>query len=110
VDGTITFKRTDMVHFREVESFSAISNLIDYPFDYVFDKIINLQKKGAAALSAVYTTKGTVAHAIIEELFNPKHGGCPEDIANQIKNNYEEVFNQKVLESGGILLQSENLS
>lgn len=110
VDGTITFKRTDLVHFREVESFSAISNLIDYPFDYVFDKIINLQKKGAAALSAVYTTKGTVAHAIIEELFNPKHGGRPEDIANQIKNNYEEVFSQKVLESGGILLQSENLS
>lgn len=109
-DGTITFNRTDLVHFREVESFSAISNLIDYPFDYVFDKIINLQKKGAAALSAVYTTKGTVAHAIIEELFNPKHGGRPEDIANQIKNHYEAVFNQKVLESGGILLQSENLS
>ena len=109
-DGTITFKRTDLVHFREVESFSAISNLIDYPFDYVFDKIISLRQKGAAALSAVYTTKGTVAHAIIEELFNPKHGGRPDDIANQIKNHYLDVFNQKVLESGGILLQSENLS
>ena len=109
-DGTITFTRTDLVHFREIESFSAVSNLIDYPFDYVFDKIINLKKMGAAALSAVYTTKGTVAHAVIEELFNPKHGGRPEDIDNQIATRYEEVFKQKVLESGGILLQSENLS
>ena len=109
-DGTITFTRTDLVHFREVESFSAVSTLIDYPFDYVFDKIIDLKKIGAAALSAVYTTKGTVAHAIIEELFNPKHGGRPEDIENQIATHYEEVFKQKVWERGGILLQSENLS
>lgn len=109
-DGTVRFTRTDLVKFREIESFSAISNLIDYPFDYVFDKIINLKKMGAAALSAVYTTKGTVAHAIIEELFNPKYGGRAENIENQIVTRYEEVFKQKVLESGGILLQSENLS
>ncbi|MBR3544099.1 MAG: PD-(D/E)XK nuclease family protein [Treponema sp.] len=109
-DGTVRFTRADLVKFGEEESFSSISNLIDYPFDYVFDKIIELRKIGAAALDAVYTTKGTVAHAIIEELFSPKHGGRLEDIENQIATRYEEVFNQKVLERGGILLQSENLS
>ncbi len=111
-EGTINFERTDLVHFRDSESFSSISNLIDNPFDYVFDKIIHLQKQGAAALSAVYTTKGTVAHAIIQELFGPVGGGTqtPQEIKKQIDTRYEEVFNQKVLEKGGILLQSENLS
>ena len=109
-DGTISFKRTDLVSFRETESFSSISTLIDNPFDYVFDKIINLQKKGEAALAKVYTTKGLVAHAIIQELFGPEHGGTPQDIRKQIDSRYEEVFNQKVLEKGGILLQTENLS
>ena len=102
--------RSNLVHFRETESFSSISNLIDNPFDYVFDKIIKLHQQGAAALDKVFTTKGTVAHAIIQELFSPEHGGIPEDIKKQIDSCYEEVFNQKVLEKGGILLQSENLS
>lgn len=109
-DGTVNFSRTDLVNFREVESFSAISTLIDYPFDYVFDKIIRLRKTGVAALSEVYTTKGTVAHEIIEELFSPEHGGTSKDIENQIKTNFEKVFDMKVLQSGGILLQKENLS
>ena len=101
---TIEFERTDLVHFRDSESFSSISNLIDNPFDYVFDKIIHLQKQGAAALSAVYTTKGTVAHAIIQELFGPVDGGTrrPEEIKKQIDASYSEVFDRKVLEKGGI--------
>ena len=37
-DGTIHFERTDLVHFRETESFSSISDLIDNPFDYVLIK------------------------------------------------------------------------
>ena len=109
-DGTINFKRTDLVNFRKTESFTSISNLIENPFDYVFDKIINLKQEGASALAEVFTTKGTVAHAVIEELFNPSHGGKPSDIRTQIDTRFEEVINQKILENGGILLQTENLS
>jgi hypothetical protein len=109
-DGTINFTRTDLVKFRETESFSSISTLIEHPLDYVLDKTAKLRLQGASALSAVYTTKGTVAHAIIEELFNPKHGGTPKDIKQQIDSRFNEVLNQKILENGGILLQKENLS
>ena len=109
-DGTINFTRTDLVKFRETESFSSISTLIEHPLDYVLDKTANLRPQGASALSAVYTTKGTVAHAIIEELFNPKYGGTPKDIKHQIDSRFNEVLKQKILEKGGILLQKENLS
>ncbi len=111
--GTVEFERTDLVQLRQTESFSAISDLIDNPFDYVFDKIIHLHQQGAAALSEVYTTKGTVAHAIIQELFGPASEGktmAPAQIKKQIDERYFRVFDQKVLEKGGILLQTENLS
>lgn len=108
--GTIHFSRTDLVKFREQESYSSISELIDDPFDYVFEKNLYLRKQGLSALSSIPATKGTVAHAIIEELFNPKHGGTVADIEKQIEERFEEVFAQVVLENGGILLQTENLS
>ena len=109
-DGTIHFERKDLVSFPKIESYSSISGLIDNPFDYVFNKIINLKKSGLSAMSPVFTTRGTVAHAIIEDLFAPSKGGTPAEIANRIESDFEEVFNQKVLECGGIFLQPENLS
>lgn len=108
-DGTIHFERKDLVLFSPKESFSTISNLIDNPFDYVFNKIIKLRKSGSAAMSAIHTTKGTVAHAIIEELFNPANGGAPSAIRSRIGSDFDKVFDQKILECGGILLQPENL-
>ena len=52
---------------------NSITNLIENPFDYVMEKHCGFSMSGEAAMGEVYTTKGTVAHAIIEELFNPKH-------------------------------------
>lgn len=109
-DGTIHFERKDLVSFPQKESFSSISTLIDNPFDYVFNKIIKLRKSGSAAMSALHTTKGLVAHAIIEVLFDPAKGGSPAAIRTRIDSDFDKVFDQKVLECGGILLQPENLS
>ncbi|ACX75375.1 conserved domain protein [Fibrobacter succinogenes subsp. succinogenes S85] len=109
-DGTIHFERKDLVSFPQKESFSSISTLIDNPFDYVFNKIIKLRKSGSAAMSAVFTTKGTVAHAIIEKLFAPEKGGSPAAIRNRIDSDFDTVFDETILECGGILLQPENLS
>lgn len=108
--GLVHFKHTELIKFRETESYSSITNLIDNPFDYVMEKQCKFYMSGEAAMNAVYTTKGTVAHAIIEELFNPKHGGTAADIKKQIETRFEEVCNQKILEEGGILLQKENKS
>lgn len=108
--GLVHFTRTDLINFRETESYSSITNLIENPFDYVMEKHCGFSMSGEAAMNAVYTTKGTVAHAIIEELFNPKHGGTAADIKKQIETRFEEVCNQKILEEGGILLQKENKS
>ncbi|SIN91450.1 PD-(D/E)XK nuclease family protein [Fibrobacter sp. UWB11] len=109
-DGTIRFERKDLVSFPQTESFSSISTLIDNPFDYVFNKVIKLRKLGSAAMSAVFTTKGTVAHAIIAKLFDPEKGGSPAAIRNRIDSDFDKVFDETVLECGGILLQPENLS
>lgn len=106
--GLVHFTQTDLIKFPQKESYSSITNLVEHPFDYVMDKICNFELSGEAAMGEVYTTKGTVAHAIIEELFNPKHGGTALDIKNQIDTRFEEVCNQKLLENGGILLQKEN--
>ena len=106
--GLVHFTRTDLIKFRETESYSSITNLIENPFDYVMEKHCNFSMSGEAAMGEVYTTKGTVAHAIIEELFNPKHGGTAADIKKQIDTRFEDVCNQKILENGGILLQKEN--
>ena len=108
--GLVHFTRTDLIKFRETESYSSITNLIENPFDYVMEKNCNFAMSGEAAMGEVYTTKGTVAHAIIEELFNPKHGGTAADIKKQIDTRFEEVCDQKILEEGGILLQKENKS
>lgn len=106
--GLVHFTRTDLISFRETESSSSITNLIENPFDYIMEKNCKFAMSGEAAMGEVYTTKGTVAHAIIEELFNPEHGGTAADIKKQIDTRFEEVCNQKILEEGGILLQKEN--
>lgn len=106
--GLVHFTRTDLISFRETESYSSITNLIENPFDYIMEKNCKFAMSGEAAMGEVYTTKGTVAHAIIEELFNPEHGGTAADIKKQIDTRFEEVCNQKILEEGGILLQKEN--
>ena len=74
------------------------------------EKHCGFSMSGEAAMGEVYTTKGTVAHAIIEELFNQKHGGTAADIRKQIDTRFEKVCDQKLLEKGGILLQKENKS
>ena len=53
------------------------------------------------------TTKGNVAHAIIEALFAPRDDARyskPEEIAERIQNEYEEAYT-KVLEAKGAVLQ-----
>lgn len=109
-DGTIAFTKKELVDMRPHESYSSISVLIDSPFDYMFQNILKLNKKGTAALSPVFTTKGTVAHAIIENLFNPATGGTPQEIEGKITTSFEYVFHKCIRENGGILLQPDNLS
>ena len=106
--GLVHFEHTELINFKTDESFSSISNLIENPFDYVMEQQCHFSMSGEAAMNGVFTTKGTVAHAIIEELFNPKHGGTAKDIKIQIESRFEEVFDKKILEKGGILLQKEN--
>lgn len=106
--GLVHFQNTNLVKFRQNESFSSISTLIEHPFDYVMEKICGFSMSGEAAMNPVFTTKGTVAHAIIEELFNPKYGGTPSAIKNQIDTRFDEVFDKTILEVGGILLQKED--
>lgn len=108
-DGIIKFDaEKNKPVFRQNESFSALSELIDNPFDYMFKYILKIEQSGQAGLSPIFTTKGSVAHRIIEILFNPVHGGKPADIRQRINNDFEEVFNEAILEKGEILLLENN--
>ena len=109
-DGTVSFERTDLVDFPAHESFSAISTLIDSPFDYTFDKLINLKKEGAAALDPIFTTRGSVAHAVIEKIFSPQNNSIGAEILEDINNNFDKIMEDTLLETGGIMLQQENLA
>ena len=39
------------------------------PLDYVFQNIADIYPSGLSAMSPIWTTKGNVAHAVIQSIF-----------------------------------------
>ncbi|MCQ2332830.1 MAG: PD-(D/E)XK nuclease family protein [Paludibacteraceae bacterium] len=86
---------------------TTIGTLVEYPFDYLMEHLLNITNDGKASMADVKTTKGNVAHAVIERLFSPlgnKTHSTPEEIEIRILNDYESVY-KEVLEAHGAILQ-----
>lgn len=111
-DEFIHLSHKDSIKFPDHESYSSLSLMYQSPVDYVFGYIAGIWPVGASAMSPLNTTKGNVAHAVIQTLFwnkDNKESGYPDFIEKNLRENYDSVFSQIVNAYGAIMLLQENI-
>ena len=94
-------------HLREKESYSSLSTLIQSPFEYVLQYILNLQAYQSEALSDINTVKGNVAHAYIEQLTNENDKDADKMLAMH-QREYDARIDAIIAARGILLLQENN--
>lgn len=110
-DGEVRFDHADKLHWPSHLSPTGIGTLVEYPFDYLMEKMLYINVDGMAQMSDTKTTMGNVAHAVIEQLFAPsesKRTASAQEIKQRIMAEYEETFSQTLEAKGAILLLPEN--
>lgn len=95
----------------EHESYSSLTQLINYPFDYVLQYIFDMKDDDSSNISLI---EGNVAHAVIEQIV----AECKDASGNvdtrkflnicNISSNLEARTDKAILEVGAQLLQPEN--
>ena len=107
----IPFDHADLLKWPEHLSPTTISTLVEYPFDYLMERMLSIVSTGPSSIKDVKTTMGTVAHAVIESLFAPRDGKlCSkvEEIEQRINNEFEEQVRKQIESCGAILYLPEN--
>lgn len=107
VAAELHFEHADKIQWPDHLSPTSIGTLAEHPFDYMMERLLVITNDGKAKMADAKTTKGNVAHAVIEELFAPreeKRYSTPEEIETRIHNEYEAAY-IKVLEAKGAVLQ-----
>lgn len=110
VDAELKFNYVDKLMWPDHLTPTSIGTLVEYPFDYLMERMLNITADGMAKMADVKTTMGNVAHTVIETLFSPEEGKryvMPNEVAKRIVN-YDAVYNKVVEAKGAILLLSEN--
>ena len=112
VEG-ITIKNAKLIRWPDHETYSSFEQIVYNPFDYAFGYLAGISALGNSSLPKVYQAYGTCAHAVIETLFNKyddiESSGTVSYIKENIKNNFDKVFNDMVNGCGAVLLLKENL-
>lgn len=107
VAAELHFEHADKIQWPDHLSPTNIDILVEHPFDYMMERLLAITNDGQAKMADVKTTKGNVAHAVIEKLFAPQNDrrySTPEEIEARMQHEYEEVY-CKVLEAKGAVLQ-----
>lgn len=90
---------------------TRIGTLVEYPFDYLMENLLGIVPDGKAQMANVKTTKGNVAHAVIDKLFSPREGqkySMPEEIKARIESEFDKVYADVLEANGALLLLAEN--
>lgn len=98
--------------FPKSESYSSLSNMFQSPLDYVFQNIADIYPSGLSAMSPIWTTKGNVAHAVIQTIFwnkDDEKSGYPDAIEKNLKDKFDTTFAKVVNAYGAIMLLPENI-
>ena len=106
VTAELKFDHADKLKWPDHLSPTSIATLVEYPFDYLMERMLNITADGKAQMVDVKTTMGNVAHAVIEALFSPAEGkryAAPDEIALRMENYNTEYT--KVIEAKGATLQ-----
>ena len=85
---------------KQAESYSSLNQLIQHPFEYVCEKCAKLKDYSMPSAQDLSRTLGNVAHLIVETVFN---GRDLSEAREYFTNNYEEIFEQAVTETGLLL-------
>lgn len=90
---------------------TSIGTLVEHPFDYLMERLLNICNDERAQIADVRRIAGNVAHGVIERLFAPDGSSCDGSwpaIKNHIEADYERVFDEVVEAKGAVFHLSEN--
>ena len=104
-EGALQLCNKQLLEMPATESYSSLDNLIQYPLDYVMDRILKLRDRSSTEMDSLATVKGNVAHAVIEAIFI----GANAEIAAAIKEHFDETLQRLTEEKGALLLLQENI-
>ena len=110
----VEIKNTDYIkdNWSEYQSSTSLESLIPHPLDYVLDTYVAFKSNALDQLNDLSTTKGKVAHKVIQLLFSPKKeekdSGTPAYIRTQIDKHFDEIFEDTVQSEGAILLTKDS--
>ena len=104
-DIEVAIDNKGLLKMPETESYSSLDNLIQYPLDYVMERILKLRDRSSTDMDKISTVKGNVAHGVIEKLFE----GNTEEIRSNIDNHFADILQTTTTGIGAILLLEENI-
>jgi hypothetical protein len=90
---------------------TSASTLINYPFDFVMEKLLNITSTNIGELGDLSLAKGNVAHGVIEQLFsarNDEPGATATTIRERIVSEYDSTLERMISERGAILNLQEH--
>lgn len=111
MDAELHFDHAEKIKWPDHLSPTTIGTLVEHPFDYLMERLLDVTGDGMAQMADVRTTKGNVAHAVIETLFAPREDNrwsLPDEIAIRMKQGFEDAYAKALEEKGAILQLAEN--
>ena len=111
IEPQIAFDHADLLRWPRNLSPTSISTLVEYPLDFMMERMLNIVSTGPSSIKDVKTTKGIVAHAVIESLFAPRDGkpcGRADEIEKRINEEFDEQVRKQIESCGAILYLPEN--
>lgn len=103
-DEDVTLKHADLIQWPRKESNTSLQSLFQHPLDYTLDHLTPFNGVSTLTPSDVRTTKGVVAHGVIERIF----GREPERTVEAKLADYNRVFDEVVNAQGILLLLREH--
>lgn len=91
------------VEWRDMESFSALSELLQNPLDYFIKHTLKLPKQDPTEIK-MSLTMGNVAHETIEMLFTARKNGTVDHVLEA----YDSAFDCALAKKGALLLLPEH--
>lgn len=88
---------------RESESYSSLSDLLYYPYKWVFKYKLKLNKSSILSIVKDHTLQGNLAHRVFEHLFK-NHPNILEWTAQEITKEVDELSNYYMQREGAVLL------
>lgn len=111
ISAELEFDFADKLRWSDHLSPTSIGTLVEHPFDYLMENLLDITADGKAKMDNVKTTMGNVAHAVIDALFSPRDDqkySTWEQIDVRLNSEYEKVYSDIIEANGAILLLAEN--